>query len=305
MPRVFAAPIETRPLGSVLGLASTCAERCRELNAAVLASSVTQASTRVGGALSRGLDGADGWRRATTGRAFQVEGRVVWHVLALPHWGFFAPDVHAGTWLNRNVRGFLRGYIRAGVRAAYAGRDTLNLEHRPAVSIGADWTADGVLLLELVLGYDHPSCPARPGERPPAAYVDVTSQPLTPELLIARVHAGLGAYWQADLEPLELGASAALSPREDPLEPAASSVRREVPAGVVAGWRAHRGARVTLATDALTAIHRVREVERRATHCFERGLSVDASSVEPLADAPLDGARPDDVLAVLRALAPA
>lgn len=301
MPRVFVAPVEARSIGSVLGLASACRKLSVELQAAVLASAVVETSTVVLGTLSRS-SGGERWQRHTTGRSFQLDGRVIWHVLALPDRTALEPDTHAGNWLNRNVRGFLRGYARAGLRAAYTGRDTVNLEHRPALAIGADWTTQGVLLLELALGYERPCCAARRGERQPAAYLDLTAAPLEPEPLIARVHEGLAHYWRAELLDLDLAPELVSPIRFPPFDSAAAHARREVPAGTIEGWRGPDGERVTLATDVLTAASKVREVERRATRCFERGAPVEVSCVEPLLDAPLEGARPDDFWAVLRAL---
>jgi hypothetical protein len=98
-------------------------------------------------------------RRFTLGTAAHVSGRALWHVLALPHAAALAADGTLDNLLNRNVRGFLRGYALAGFPAQYLGRETLAVQRRPVGVLGTNVLEDGAAVIELVIGVNEPAVP--------------------------------------------------------------------------------------------------------------------------------------------------
>jgi hypothetical protein len=98
-------------------------------------------------------------RRFTLGTAAYVSGRALWHVLALPHPAALAADGTLDNVLNRNVRGFLRGYTLAGFPAQYLGRETLAVQRRPVGVLGTNVLEDGAAVIEVVIGVDEPAVP--------------------------------------------------------------------------------------------------------------------------------------------------
>jgi hypothetical protein len=90
-------------------------------------------------------------RRPTTGTAVWFdEGGIVLH-LALPSVDAIWTDAVPATLLNRNVRLFLAGLTKAGVPAAYFGREWIAAKKRPLGVLGLDVTPEGAVLLELYL----------------------------------------------------------------------------------------------------------------------------------------------------------
>ncbi|WP_437962508.1 hypothetical protein WME76_45535 (plasmid) [Sorangium sp. So ce119] len=159
-------PPAHRPLADALALGPALLERARSAAAPWLAASLVDGPAVVLGAAQRAgrvvdlaacaARGAPVLRRATTGTAAFLGGRGVVWTLALPHVAALAPDATARTLLNRNVRGFLRGFARAGAPAHYFGREWISLQHRPAALLGVDAAQDGAVLIEVLAGHDAP-----------------------------------------------------------------------------------------------------------------------------------------------------
>lgn len=157
-------PPAARPLREALALGPALLERARAGAVPCIAATLVEGPAVVLGAAQRAgrvLDlaacaaaGVAVHRRATTGTAVHLAGRAVLFTLALPHLAALAPDASPRTLLNRNVRGFLKGFTRAGALAHYFGREWISLRHRPAAVIGVDAPADGAALLEIWAGHD-------------------------------------------------------------------------------------------------------------------------------------------------------
>jgi hypothetical protein len=95
-------------------------------------------------------------RRSTAGpAAYAGEQAIVW-TLALPHVAALVPDATARTLLNRNVRGFLEGFRRAGAVAHYFGREWISVRHRPVALLGFEVTREGAVLIEVIAGVGAP-----------------------------------------------------------------------------------------------------------------------------------------------------
>src|SRR5262249_23161412 len=84
-------------------------------------------------------------RRVTSGTAAFVGDRAIVWTLALPHVASLVPDATPRTLLNRNVRGFLEGFRRAGAAAHYFGREWVSVRHRPAALLGFEASPDGAV----------------------------------------------------------------------------------------------------------------------------------------------------------------
>ncbi len=95
-------------------------------------------------------------RRATTGTELFVGDIAVWWSLGLPRVDALFPDALGATLLNRNVRGFLRGFTAQGVSASYLGREFLAVQGASGAVLGYDVADDGAVLLEVVAGWTHP-----------------------------------------------------------------------------------------------------------------------------------------------------
>jgi hypothetical protein len=94
------------------------------------------------------------FRRATAGTAAFVERRAIVWTLALPHVAALVVDATPRTLLNRNVRGFLKGFRQAGAAAHYFGREWISVRHRPAALLGFEATPEGAVLIEVVAGVE-------------------------------------------------------------------------------------------------------------------------------------------------------
>jgi hypothetical protein len=95
-------------------------------------------------------------RRCTAGTAAYVGGEAIVWTLALPHVAALVPDTTPRTLLNRNVRGFLEGFRRAGAMAHYFGREWISVRHRPAALLGFEVTPEGAVLIEVIAGMGAP-----------------------------------------------------------------------------------------------------------------------------------------------------
>ncbi|MBX3183751.1 MAG: hypothetical protein KIT72_06480 [Polyangiaceae bacterium] len=208
---VLAVAPAARELTEALGLAARVADQARRAERPVFATSVVEADAWVLGALQRGarLPHASGSvvHRFTTGTEARVLGPALHHVLALPHAAALFADGTPSNFINRNVRGLLRGYFGVGLTASYFGRECLHLQRRPAGVLGLESLAGGVLLLEALVGVLHPAPAA--GRQPPAALRPLLEalgsawKHRSPLEIAERVHERALAAW-GGAEPLEL-----------------------------------------------------------------------------------------------------
>ncbi|XXX79005.1 hypothetical protein WMF30_09540 [Sorangium sp. So ce134] len=212
-------PPAHRPLADALALGPALLARARAApEAPWLAASLVEGPAVVLGAVQRAARvvdlaacaarGVPVLRRATTGTAAFLGGRGVVWTLALPHVAALAPDATARTLLNRNVRGFLKGFARAGAPAHYGGREWIALQRRPAALLGVEAARDGAVLIEVFAGHDAPlAIPAElaaPEERAVDRWLGKAPAALA-EVLPAR--RSLEALAQAVAEALALGAA--------------------------------------------------------------------------------------------------
>lgn len=124
-----------------------------------LAASVVCGRTLVLGARQRRASvaaDADCVRRASTGTELFVHEVAVWWSLGLPRVDALFSDALGATLLNRNVRGFLRGFTAKGVSASYLGREFLAVQGAAGAVLGYDVADNGAVLLEVIAGWTHP-----------------------------------------------------------------------------------------------------------------------------------------------------
>lgn len=315
MPRIFVAPTTERSLDAALSLAPALLEVAVGREAAVLMTSRVDVVRTILGARQRRRS-ADLPRRATTGTSVSACGPAIHHALALPAIDALAQDARADTLLNRNLRGFLKGYTRAGARARYFGREVIAFHRRPGALLGYDVRSDGAVLIELVTGLEAPAVrPLDAHSRPPVALSEVLSRRLDWRELVARVHAGVAAQWEADLEELPdlPDAPARVEPDGPPSDARWGAV--DVPIGrvEVAVIRAP-APRVWIRGDFLCSTARLDALEDHLATALgagelDAGLDLEAGIADdrvvrllaPLAGTPFHGARPEDVLRALAA----
>ncbi len=124
-----------------------------------LAASVVRGRALVLGARQRHASEAvtpDCVRRASTGTELFVGDVAVWWSLGLPRVDALFSDALGATLLNRNVRGFLRGFTAQGVLASYLGREFLAVQGAAGALLGYDVADNGSVLLEVIAGWTHP-----------------------------------------------------------------------------------------------------------------------------------------------------
>lgn len=240
-------------------------------------------------------------RRRTTGTEAELEGAVLYHALALPRVDALFADASARTLLNRNLRAILRGYTAAGVPLRYFGTEVLALLGHPVALVGYEQNASGAVLIEVLIGLEKP-CVVRPAleREPPAALREIVKSSETPRDFLGRAVAGiverLGLAVRdvaTEVSGTATAGGTAVAP-EDSREPANVAI----PLGVVEALATPRS---WLGGDLLASTVALSRVAALAQAAFERGTPLDESVLGPLQGAPLDGARPADVLAVLRA----
>jgi hypothetical protein len=214
----------------------------------------------------------------------QLSGQVLYHALALPSVSHLFADASARTLLNRNLRALLRGYGAAGVPLRYFGTEVLALLGRPVALIGYDQAESGAVLIEVLIGLETP-CVVRSAlkREPPAALFDVLGS--RPELLRRAVN-GIVEKLGASVEPVS---PTTLARSAVSFEGTPSAV--SIPLGVL---EATLRPRVRITGDMLCSQAALRRVERAAS-----GVPLTAQVLAPLQGAPLDGARPADVLQAL------
>lgn len=230
--------------------------------------------------------------RATTGAEAHIAGAAVWWSLALPSVRTLFPDATTDTLLNRNVRGFLRGFTACGALAHFFGRDVISVRHRTGAILGYDVLDDGRVLLDVIAGWtDALSLPdgsraelRRDGPRPEGVALQGLVQGRQPEAFAQAVMEAVAVRAQQRLEHVGERAIDGAAPTW--VEPAeVGSVRVPigwVEAGVVRGapW---------LGGDLLASTAWL----HRAELALARG--------EPLpTDAVIHGARPEDLLQAWR-----
>ncbi|WP_437487475.1 hypothetical protein WME75_06925 [Sorangium sp. So ce1014] len=308
-------PPAHRSLADALALGPALLARARSAEAAPwIAASLVEGPAVVLGAVQRAARvvdlaacaarGAPVLRRSTTGTAAFLGGRGVLWTLALPHVAALAPDATARTLLNRNVRGFLKGFARAGAPAHYGGREWISLQHRPAAWLGVDATRDGAVLIEVFAGHDAPlAIPAElaaPDERAVDRWLGKAPAALS-EVLPARV--SLEALARAVVEAVALRAALPLidggeapelaaerfqpiSAPDDPVPPGAGApVLARVPIGwIEAAALGEAPARAWLGGDVLAARWLLEDLGRGAAPA-----SPDAGTL------PLEGASLSDL----------
>lgn len=124
-----------------------------------LSASVVRGPTLVLGArqrLSSVSLGGPHVRRASTGTELSLGDVALWWSLGLPRVDTLFADAMGSTLLNRNVRGFLRGFTAQGVSASYLGREFLAVQGAVGAVLGYDIADNGAVLLEVVAGWTHP-----------------------------------------------------------------------------------------------------------------------------------------------------
>lgn len=95
-------------------------------------------------------------RRASTGTEVSLGEVSLWWSLGLPRLDALFPDAQGETLLNRNVRGFLRGFTAQGVSASYLGREFIAVQRASGAVLGYDIADNGAVLLEVIAGWTHP-----------------------------------------------------------------------------------------------------------------------------------------------------
>lgn len=157
-------PPETRSLAGAIALSHALIARTAQDGALRLALSFLEEPAIALGSLLRAgsavnmeraaQEGVPVFRRATSGPA-AFAGGLFW-ALTLPRLDALFPDAKPETLLNRNVRPFLRGLSRAGLSAHYFGREWIHLRRRPAMLLGFEQSRQGTLLIEGMLGVNAP-----------------------------------------------------------------------------------------------------------------------------------------------------
>ena len=296
-----------RSLEEALGLSQTALDHAEQTQQAVLTTSLVDDDAWLLGALQTPPSHSEGRvvRRVTTGRTARVRGRALIHALALPHLQALWPDATAPTLLNRNLRPFLAGYRAAGAKAAYPGRDTLVVAHAPFALVGFEGQGEHALLIELLVGIDHPSPLPDPEplagarvltRRDPVALGDLGIAVDAPLELAAAVHQGwrdrLGAAAAPWWPPLERPASDALPPMVGPAR------KRRVAIGQMELYHDARSWR--LGGDLLAVTPAIRAFEEAVAERLAAGAPLDETLLLPLLESPFDGARPSEILELLR-----
>jgi len=255
-------PPAARPLRDAIALGPALLDRARAEAAPILAASLVEGPAVVLGAAQRAgrvvdlaacaAAGVPVLRRATTGVAVHLGGRGALFTLALPRLAALAPDTAPRSLLNRNVRGFLKGFARAGALAHYFGREWISVRHRPAAVLGVEAPEDGAALLEVWAGHDAPpSLPAALAAEEERALADHRWQGKQPAALaeLLPAHVSLADLCTAVIEAVARQGAASLveiapppidpapfAPITDPLDPLPAGHAPVVLERVPIGW---------------------------------------------------------------------
>jgi hypothetical protein len=241
-------------------------------------------------------------RRATTGTAAFVEKTALVHALALPRVDALLGDATPRTLLNRNVRGFLRGYRGLGIKANWGGREYFRAGARPLGLLAYDLLADGAVIVEAWVGLEATAVVAGSGtEQPGAALCELVTS-VDPEHVAGVVARGLADKYGRTAESFA-GDTASFDsrragPRQEIADEAANFVELPVPIGRLEA-AIESGPCALLRGDVLSSNAALDAVEERARGALASAEAFSVRVIEPLRAAPLDGALPEDVLAVL------
>lgn len=325
-PTIVTLEPRARSIAEALALSSALPARARAEGRAWLAASIVEGPAVLLGSVQRAgrvvdleacaRERVDVFRRASSGTAAYVGRRALFFSLALPHPRALAPDTTPATLLNRNVRGFLKGFSRAGALAHYFGREWIAVAHRPAALLGFDVTPAGAVLLEVVAPLEAslalPASITAPEERAldrwrgriPLALGDALPRPRAAEELAREVCEGLAARWAATLRPASddvLGSLAPLVALSDPRDPVPPDLvlgpAVAVPIGALEAAANHgtRDAvqRIWLGGDVLAPSHVLNEVARAVASGADIPPSLHETAIE--------GARIEDMIEAARA----
>jgi hypothetical protein len=241
-------------------------------------------------------------RRRSSGTEAQLEGAVLYHALTLPRVDALFGDASARTLLNRNLRALLRGYTAVGVPFRYFGTEVLALLGHPVALVGYDQSASGAVLIELLVGLENP-CVVRPAlkREPPAALYPLLRRAPPAHQFLGQAVAGIADRLEAT--PVDV-AAALPAPAGGVAAPPDGAVAASIPIplGVVEAVVAPTP-RIT--GDLLVGSAALARFEAGAARARERGEALDSALLAALVGAPLDGARPEDLLRALRAAAEA
>ncbi len=232
-------------------------------------------------------------RRFTTGTEAQLQGEVLYHALALPRVSSLYADASARTLLNRNLRAILRGYTAAGIPLRYFGTEVLALLGHPVALVGYEQAASGAVLIEVLVGLQQP-CVVRPAleREPPRSLSEVMRRELSAADLLPRVVSGI-------VDRLETETCEVQLPPPLPAPPvsfAGAPSSAPIPLGVV---EAVTTPALRFTGDLLVGTAALTRVEALAQSALDAGAPLSESILAPLQGAPLDGARPADLLQAL------
>lgn len=235
-------------------------------------------------------------RRRSSGSEAQLDGAVLYHALTLPRVDALFGDASARTLLNRNLRALLRGYTSAGVPFRYFGTEVLALLGHPVALVGYDQLTSGAVLIEVLIGLENP-CVVRPAlpREPPAPLFQLLRRAPSPHEFLQEAVRGIVAGLQAT----SVDVTAALPVAAPALEPSAALVQASVPIplGVV---EAALEPELRVTGDLLVGSAALGRFEQRAAETRARGEPFGDDLLTAFAGAPIDGARPTDLLQALR-----
>lgn len=238
-------------------------------------------------------------RRRSSGTEAQLEGAVVYHALTLPRVDALFGDAKARTLLNRNLRAVLRGYAAVGVPFRYFGTEVLAVLGHPVALVGYDQLASGAVLIELLIGLENP-CVVRPAlkREPPAALFPLLRQ--TPHAHDFLCKAVSGIVDRLGATPVDVAAALPMAPAVPELLPSAVVASVKIPLGVV---EAAVTPELRITGDLLVGSAALHSFEQRAAQALARREKLGSDLLTAFDGAPLDGARPPDLLqALLQAL---
>jgi hypothetical protein len=213
----------------------------------------------------------------------------------LPRVDALFSDATARTLLNRNLRALMRGYAAAGVPFRYFGTEVLAVLGHPVALVGYDQTASGAVLIEVLIGLENP-CVVRPAlkrEPPTALYPLLRRSPPAHEFLLAAV---AGIVDRLGATPVDVAAALPVAPAVPEPLPSAVAASVAVPLGVV---EAALEPALRITGDLLVGSASLRSFERRAAEALQRGESPGTDLLTVFDGAPMDGARPPDLLQAL------
>jgi hypothetical protein len=271
---------------------------------ALLASASFTAEALVLGSLQRedtlrGRSGArfdvPSTRRRSTGTEAQLDGAVLYHALTLPRVDALFSDATARTLLNRNLRAVLRGYAAVGVPFRYFGTEVLALLGHPVALVGYDQLASGAVLIELLIGLENP-CVVRPAlkREPPAALYPLLRQALPAHDFLCKAVSGIVERLGAT--SVDVAAALPSAPAVPELVPSVVEASVAIPLGVV---EAVVEPELRITGDLLVGSAALRRFEQRAAEALDGGEALGNDLLEAFEGAPLDGARPPDLLQAL------